>query len=96
MEVALLCMPTVKMPGPDHNPLYDNDAGKAAHSRRAQQRGVRFSTWCCGQINRKCNDKAGDGACPGCDGDAGWDPARHPVRVPRAPHAPHLRAQLVR
>ena len=36
----------------------------APQSRRAQQRGVRFSTWCCGQLNRKCNNVSGEGACP--------------------------------
>ena len=39
-------------------------AHAAPQSRRAQQRGVRFSTWCCGQLNRKCNNLSGEGACP--------------------------------
>ena len=76
----LVAMPQVKAPVAGQQPLYDNDQRKAL--RRAQQRGARFSLWCCGQITKKCNAAEGDTACPS------WvEAVRHLRRVVETTHS---------
>ena len=63
LELLFAC-PQVRLPAANQKIFFDSDAKLPPCKQRAQKRGVRLSFWCCGQYVKRCNDKAGDEACP--------------------------------
>ena len=60
----LFACPQVRLPAANQKIFFNGDAKLPPCKQRAQQRGIRLSFWCCGQYVKRCNDKAGDEACP--------------------------------